>query len=310
VEQANATPGAQSIAMADWQILLSSELAVNGDLSITGLGAGKTVLGSFGSNRILSASPGSHLNLSDLTLQGGATDTDGGGLYINAGASASLDGVQLSGNHADANGGAIFNAGDLTILGSAITGNDSGRGAGGIENSGTLTLYNTTVSGNQGATGGIRSTGSATLLNTTVANNHANGSGGGLNGGEGNFTLRNTILWGNTARVTGQDCGYAITSHGYNLLGDLEDCTVIGDITTNLVGLDARLLSLEFNGATTLSHALRSDSPAIDAGTCDLPADQRGAQRPQDGDMDGMATCDIGAYEFMPLRLFMPFVIR
>lgn len=183
-------------------------------------------------------------------------------------------------------------------------------GEGGIENSGTLTLHNVTVSGNQGMVGGIGSTGSATLVNATVANNHATGSGGGLNGGDGNFALRNTILWGNTAQIAGPNCGYAFTSLGYNLLGDLEDCTVMDDTSTNLVGQDARLISLEFNGATTLSHALRSDSPAIDAGACDLPTDQRGTLRPQDGDMDSVATCDVGAYEFTPLRLFMPFMIR
>lgn len=310
VEQANAAPGAQTIALADWQILLTSELAVNGDLTITGLGAGKTVLGSAGSNRMLNVASGSQLILSDLTVQGGVTDTDGGGLYISAGASASLEAVQFSGNHAGANGGAIYNGGDLTILDASISGNDSGSGAGGIENSGTLSLQNVTVSGNQGATGGIRSTGSATLVNATVANNHATGSGGGLNGGDGNFALRNTILWGNTAQIAGPNCGYALTSQGYNLLGDLEDCTVVGDTSTNLVGQDARLISLEFNSATTLSHALRSDSPAIDTGACDLPTDQRSAMRPQDGDMDGVAICDIGAYEFAPLRLFMPFVIR
>jgi hypothetical protein len=310
VEQANATPGAQTIVLADWQVLLSSELAVNGDLNITGLGAGKTVLGSTGSSRIVSVAAGSHLTVSDLTIQGGVSDANGGGLSVSAGAVASLERVQLSGNHADANGGAIFNGGDLSILDSAITGNDASSGAGGIENSGTLTLHNVTVSGNQGATGGILSTGNASLVNTTVVYNHATGSGGGLNGGAGNFTLRNSILWGNTAQTAGPNCGYAFNSQGYNLLGDLQDCSVMGDTGTNLVGQDPHLKPLEFNGAMALSHALLSDSPAIDAGACDLPTDQRGTSRPQDGNLDGTPVCDIGAYEYTPLRMFLPVVLR
>ena len=56
------------------------------------------------------------------------------------------------------------------------------------------------------------------------------------------------------------------------------------------------------NGGTTKTHALVADSPAIDAvtGTCPPPADdQRGVDRPQDGDGDNVAVCDIGSFEVM-----------
>jgi hypothetical protein len=69
----------------------------------------------------------------------------------------------------------------------------------------------------------------------------------------------------------------------------------------SLENIDPLLLPLADNGGPTPTHALRPDSPAIDAGgvACE-PADQRGVFRPQDGDRDGVAACDIGAFEFEP----------
>jgi hypothetical protein len=54
---------------------------------------------------------------------------------------------------------------------------------------------------------------------------------------------------------------------------------------------------LASNGGLTLTHALLTDSPAIDAGdnTGAPTTDQRGATRPKDG--DGSAIVDIGAFE-------------
>ncbi len=57
------------------------------------------------------------------------------------------------------------------------------------------------------------------------------------------------------------------------------------------------------NGGPTQTHALLTGSPAIDKGppstSCPPPAtDQRGVTRPQDGDADSTAVCDIGSFEF------------
>ena len=63
---------------------------------------------------------GTSASLSGLTITGGATAGDGGGL-LNLGTVA-LSGVAVVGNSA-ANGGGVANAGTAVIVGSSIDGN-------------------------------------------------------------------------------------------------------------------------------------------------------------------------------------------
>jgi uncharacterized repeat protein (TIGR01451 family) len=61
---------------------------------------------------------------------------------------------------------------------------------------------------------------------------------------------------------------------------------------------------LQDYGGAAFTHPLLG-GPAIDGGTntnCP-PSDQRGVSRPQDGNLNGAATCDIGAYELQPVDI-------
>jgi hypothetical protein len=212
-----------------------------------------------------------------------------------------------------ARAGGLDNFGIAYVEQSTISRNRANR-FGGLRNAGTLIARNSTISGNLGdvQTGGLVNTGVAYFNNVTIADNHMIGtfevvlddSAGGLHN-TGTVYVANTIIAGNT-RVAAdqQDCLGTLTSAGYNLVEDPgSNCTISGDGTGVLTGVDPALLPLADNGGDTETHALPARSPAVDAGnparpsgvgtTCEL-VDQRDFTR---GAGPGVGRCDIGAFE-------------
>ena len=106
--------------------------------------------------------------------------------------------------------------------------------------------------------------------------------------------LKNSVIVHGSANGS---CQGTITSLGHNL-EDTNSCAFTGP--GDLHNIDPLLSPLRDNGGALPTHALLPGSPAIDAGdNAGCPAaDQRGVARPKDGDADGTATCDIGAYEY------------
>ncbi|HEX5037958.1 MAG TPA: choice-of-anchor Q domain-containing protein [bacterium] len=253
-----------------------------------------------------------------------ATNNDGGGVR-HEGYTLNVRNSTIANNKAkgdqnggseDSRGGGIYNVGDpLAITNSTIVGNEADGSGGGIYNDdsdceGTLSLNNVTIA-----------------LNTADANDGgvSGGDGGGLYNGGTNGTscatvlMTNTIIGGNVAGGAGSDgpdCfnNFAVDEDalilsGTNLIQDITSCDTQGSPAGILSEDPLFETGLADNGgksagdpeapAIVKTLALQNGSPAIDAGldsTCEL-VDERGVERPADGDGDGDAHCDLGAFE-------------
>ena len=260
----------------------------------------------------------------------------GGGIFLYQGTMRLRD-TNVKNNHTgDASakqagrGGGIFNNAILTAQNSQISGNTTGANSFGSNNNGggiasfsSLTLINTTVSGNSigagaGIGGGVFVFNFATLINCTVTGNTAQFDNANGVGGFGSvITLANTIVAKNGDSPNDKDLENTFfgpptfVSQGHNLIGNADGVIAfngVGDqIGNTAVPLDPHLGPLADNGGPTFTHALLSNSTALDAGSnalakdpnVTLETDQRGAARIADSlDADSLAVVDIGAYEF------------
>ena len=285
---------------------------------------------------------GANLALNTTQVTGNSTAGSGGGIY-NAG-SADVRWSDISANTSGDNGGGVYNSGIIyfgtSVLASNSTPNPSAlfdrtkNAGGGLYNSGTVDFYTSTVAGNTASYGGgvFNNGGTITMTNMTVTGNTANSGAralianaqaGGLDSSvSGSASLRNTLLAGNIAGAVLGNCGTSsqktIVSLGDNLDSE-NQCgfTQPGDLvnTNPLIG------TLGYNGGKTRTVPLFPASPAIDSANnvyCGM-FDERGfygptpvgdvLQRAVDGNRNGAAVCDIGAFEYRP-TVYLPNVLK
>ena len=322
--------GTIDFAVTGTIVLTSGQLVFTNDLTVNGPGATNLTVSQNLGDRILEVSNGD-VTISGLAIANGrplGNYEDGGGIKNLA--ALTLRNCLVASNYANRNGGGIYNEGTLIVQDSLIKSNTAGVLGGGIANfyGGATTIVGSTICSNNAdifhgwvAGGGIH-TGSNRYLvvsNSTVSGNQwygimsyggggetvlissstlANNQQGDMGTEGGHAVIRNSII---------KACGGFFTSEDYNLIQSTEFSTFITGATNhNIYGLDPKLGPLADNGGPTPTHALRFDSPAIDAGQSGgVITDQRGLPRPIDGpnipNADGGDGCDIGAYEADPI---------
>lgn len=328
---ATASPGADTITfhptVTGTITILSEHLpSITDDLTIIGPGA--DVLAVSGNSLFnIFAVGGSEVtvSISGLSITNGFGGS-GGGIH-NTGI-LTIANSKVSDNTAVVSGGGIYNGGRLTITNSTFSGNTALLGGGIYENGLALTITNSTFANNSATLsgGGIYDTGGSVaitsstfsgnsaavlgggiysqspspfqIINSTIVNNSAQIGGGGVNIEGQADIIRNTLIANNSS---GGNCrtGGTVTTSGVNFSTD-GSCFGFTQVTPSQLNLGP----LADNGGPTLTHALLEGSVAIDAilGCTDasgsaLTSDQRGAVRPADGDGDGIAQCDVGAFE-------------
>lgn len=313
-------------------ITLSSPILIERDLTINGPGTSNLTISGGTATRVFSIDPGVSVSMSNLTMSnasftssfnyGGAIENLGtlnlsnmvfsnnyashGGAALYNGGSLTISNTTFSGNHAgsSSSGGAIYNGQNSTLLiqNSTFSANNANSDGGAISNSGTASISNSTFFGNYSVSsvsdgGAIFSNGTLTVINSTFSGNHTGmyGDGGAILNA-GTATLKNTIIADNPA--FGGQCSGTIVDGGGNLQFPDTDCGAT--IPTG----DPLLTALANNGGPTQTMALQTGSPAIDTGNSVICAaspvnnlDQRGISRLIDGDGNGSAVCDKGAFE-------------
>ena len=238
-------------------ITLSSTLALSesaGPEVIDGPSAGVVISGN-NAVEVFQVNGGVTGTLADLTISGGISQTNGGGIFVDYDSTLTVSDSTITDCAISANaaalgyaGGGIFNNGALTVSGSTIEDNSAGSG-GGIENRGIVTITGgSTIEGNSaGAGGGVYNYATLTVNGSTIEGNSATYGGSSLNGGgilnySGcTTTVTDSTVEDNTAPVDGY--GGGIGSYGTLTITD-------STISGNTAGIGG---GVGFYGTTTIT---------------------------------------------------------
>ena len=289
-------------------------------------------------NRGIAVIGASAVEIFDSNIHNNETALGGGGIILGSGLHK-ITNSTVANNQADGSGGGIsIFKGNITITDSTVSGNSANGNGGGITSGsggGTASVINSTVANNEatGSGGAIYASYGLILNNSTVSGNSSDMMGGGILIKRENLIITNSTITSNSApngagifndfehlpvqisnsifanNSVGGDCETVAggeTVFNASLVGD-GSCGVVAGTNDNLVG-NPLLGPLQDNGGKTHTHALLTNSPAINSASSTdcLALDQRGLFRDDQ--------CDMGAYEDGAVEaafaVFLPVLIR
>ena len=176
---------AQTITLAQGQLELAD---TGGTETITGPPGGVTVSGG-GLSRVFQVDATVTASISGLTISGGSTTGNGGGLADDG--TATLTECTISGNSANDGGGLVI-GGTASLTGCTIGGNHASGNGGGLYNTGMATLEDTIVAGNTGS-GSSASDIQGSVASSSLYNLIGTGGSGGLTNGTGNNIVLSSL---------------------------------------------------------------------------------------------------------------------
>ncbi len=271
-------------------------------------------------------SPFSSPPITDCTLSGNKADYKGGGMYFSVITFPNITNCTFSGNSASSDGGGIYSDGyssysTLTITNCTLSGNSSKNKGGGIHgNSSFLTIINCTFTGNSASYGGggiydRNGTSPWPIKNCIFQGNYAPYNfGGGIWLDNSKPLITNCTFTGNWASYYSGDIYY-----DSNSLLTLTNCILWGSSPNPISEYGSKVVTYsnvqggfqgegninadpKFYNASSGDFHLLPDSPCIDSGINTAPSipalDKDGTNRITDGNGDGIATVDMGAYEY------------
>lgn len=227
------------------------------------------------------------LNMTNCTVSYNTVDSDalgGGGIYIHIDTSGNpvtrtMTNCTVSHNTAKkGNGGGIYAADNLTIIGGTLEGNkteDTAKGhGGGIYAAGTVRILNCTLTSNEATTngngGGIYTAGVLKMTDGTLTGNKTvHGSGGGVYVAGSNpipFTMKGSAcITPSTAPNKGENDVYLEHSKTINIDGPLTHTGIVARITVENTqyNTNTKVLDDDITGGTPQNYKKFTVTPKI-----------------------------------------------